>query len=46
MGLLVVTPVKATVEGEDPRDPDLVYFEIRAALDETEIVGRGAPTQV
>jgi len=33
-------------EGEDPRDPDLVYLEIRPDLDETSIVGHGVPTPV
>jgi len=46
VGLLVATPVMATVDGTDPRDADLVYLEIRGDLDETEIVGRGAPTHV
>jgi len=45
--LLVAIPVTAQeIDGSDPRDTDLVYLEIRADLDETEITGRGAPTQV
>ena len=46
LGILAVTPVMATVEGTDPRDPDLVYLEIRPDLDETSIVGHGKPTAV
>jgi len=47
VGLLVFTPAGAMeIDGSDPRDPDLVYLEIRPALDETEIIGRGVPTQV
>lgn len=39
--------VEATeVDGSDPRDTDLVYLEIRADLDETNIIGHGVPTQV
>lgn len=34
------------VDGEDPRDPNLVYFEFQPEIDHTEIVERGAPTQV
>jgi len=44
MGLLVASPALATVDGEDPRDPDLVYLEVRGDLDETEITGHGVPT--
>lgn len=45
--LSVAIPVSAMeVDGSNPTDPDLVYLEIRADLDETEIVGQGAPTQV
>lgn len=44
--LLAPTPAAATVEGTDPRDPSLVYFEIRGDLDETQVVGHGTPTEV
>jgi len=43
--MLFSSPVMATIDGADPRDSDLVYLEIRGDLDETEIVGQGAPTQ-
>ena len=47
LGILTPVVVMAQeIDGSDPRDPNLVYLEIRPALDETEIVGRGAPTQV
>lgn len=48
LGLSVATPVVAQplVDGEDPRDPDLVYLQIRGDLDETDVVGHGVPDTV
>lgn len=41
--IMNAVPVLATVEGADPSNPDLVYIEIRATLDEAEVVGNGVP---
>lgn len=39
LGILVATPAMAQlVDGEDPRDPNLVYLEIRPDLDEHRMV--------
>jgi len=43
---IAIPAVAQEIDGSDPRDPALVYLEIRGDLDETEIVGRGVPTQV
>lgn len=45
--LAVVVPANAMeIDGSDPRDPDLVYLEIRPALDEVDVAGYGVPTPV
>jgi len=43
----VATPIEATeIDGSDPRDPNLVYIEMRPHLDEVDIAGHGSPTTV
>jgi len=47
LGLATPSIALATeIDGSDPRDPNLVYLEIRANLEETTIAGRGVPVVV
>jgi len=43
----VATPIEATeIDGSDPRDPNLVYIEMRPQLDEADVAAHGSPTTV
>ena len=45
---VMISPIATAqeVDGSNPCDPDIVYIEIRPALDETIVTGLGVPTRV